>query len=655
MPTFDDHDGVSYEEDLPDFLDDTPNPLDDSTTDRPSSTGVALSVQDRLVKFFNSRSTGSPAPVNQIYTHVTRFYLATLDTDEPIDPEVIESELLNMLINIIKLENERTNVSTEKISTPKHLSCWQVAQILCKLHHVVRIAPSKGSHDREYDLLGMYLGNGPNRGVFTTSEDEIRMTARQYNRSLSLADAKEMFAVLREDAPRTHVCRERDLIAMDEGIFFYGTADRDISINGRKHSFKAKALHPFHPDFVFTVKSHVRHIEDPNPLSPVIDNPDGTTWEVHEWIENFFHKAIETGDDPETVESKNAFNQMNIGMPSLIWEILGAIMRPHVSWNKTAWFYSEQGNNGKGTLCSLMRNLVGHDAHTSIPLANMGKEFALEPLVKASCVIVDENDVGTFIDKAANLKAIVTGDVIQLNRKNRPIIAFQFFGLMVQCLNEFPRVKDKSESFYRRQLFVPFDKSFTGKERKYIKDDYLKRPEVLEYVAWYALHQAGAQTPGEYYSFSEPESTTVALDQYKEHNDPVRAFWTEHRTEFLWGLLPFTFLYDLYKPWFAKVNPQGMVISQPQFIKDLVAILREDDLWSCDDQGKKIRAANRMSFAEPLIASYGLNDWMNKSYADNDTRRLIPILKPNYRGVTRRAHAAAPGQPPVTDVDTDDN
>ena len=105
----------------------------------------------------------------------------------------------------------------------------------------------------------------------------------------------------------------------------------------------------------------------------------------------------------------------------------------------------------------------------------------LEPMLYSVAIIVDENDVGTYIDKAANLKAIVTGDVIQINRKFKTPIPYQFKGFMVQCLNEMPRVKDKSDSFFRRQLFIPFTKCFTGAERKYIKQDYLKRKEVLEY------------------------------------------------------------------------------------------------------------------------------------------------------------------------------
>lgn len=369
-----------------------------------------------------------------------------------------------------------------------------------------------------------------------------------------------------------------------------------------------------------------------------ISHPTDSDWEVGEWITELFN----TEGDVE-------FNEANAGLSELCWEILGALIRPHVSFNKTAWFYSEQGNNGKGTLCSLGRNLVGAGSHTSIALSDFGKEFALEPLIHSSAIVVDENDVGTFVDKAANLKAVVTGDVIAINRKYRMPVAFQFHGFMIQCLNEFPRVKDKSDSFYRRQLFVPFTKCFTGAEKRYIKDDYLQRRDVLEYVLWYVLHQAGAADPGNYYELSEPVATKRVLAEYKETNDPVRAFWEEFRGRFSWDLLPFTFLYDLYKAWFIDVSPSGSPVSNRQFITDIVAIVRADDLWHCKDKGTAIRPGQMMAVPELLIAEYELTKWLNPSYKGTDrARRAMPLLQANYRGLLRKI-----GAPAVTHSDNE--
>ncbi|HAT4272198.1 hypothetical protein JJB67_10660 [Clostridium perfringens] len=66
------------------------------------------------------------------------------------------------------------------------------------------------------------------------------------------------------------------------------------------------------------------------------------------------------------------------------------------------------------------------------------------------------------------------------NSKFNNSIPYQFYGFVVQYLNDFQRVKDKSDSFASRQLFISFTKNFTGLEHKYIKQDYLKRKDVLE-------------------------------------------------------------------------------------------------------------------------------------------------------------------------------
>lgn len=601
-----------------------------------TSSGVALAVQDKMVRFFNSFSSGAPAPANVVKTRVTRAYVDALEQGQDLEPEVVESELLDILINVIKLENQRTNVSTEKIGLPKQLNHWQIARLLIKLHHVIRIAPMRGNHDQELDVIGVYVAEGEDAGTYSTEDTPWHNLARKYNSTLTQTDLREVEGVLRDTAPRRHRTTHRDLVPMNNGIFHYGKKNAVIEIDGVQHAFKAKTLHPFNPDLVFVMKSGVNFVADAT--SPHLTDPvTGHQWEIHAWIEDMWVKEILPEDDEETKATKAEFNRKNEGMAELVWQVLGGLLRPYVSWNKSAWFVSEKGNNGKGSICSLGRNLVGHKAHTSVSLMQMGSDTYLEDLVKAHCIITDENDVEGFVDSAANYKAIVTNDVIKINRKYKKSIAFQFFGLMVQCLNDLPKFSDKSESKYRRDLIMRFDKSFTGREVKAIKNDFLQRREVLEYVAKHVLLDM------EYYEFNEPEAVVDALAEYKEHNDPVRGFWEEHRIEFEWELLPFTFLYDMYKVWFSKRYPSGKVLNYAKFVQSMVGLLPSDAIWECEDKTRKIRPGNRMSTPEPFIDVYDLSDWANRSFADGDPRRWVPILKPNYRGVQRRANAVAAG------------
>lgn len=539
-------------------------------------------------------------PQNEIIRTQTTAYLDELDPKNPPVPPLIERELLDRVNAELAMENEG-RAPGHKIVLLRKLTCTQIAQIMLKLHRVVRIAPSGKNTDRDYDLLAIYASEGDEEGIYLTSDDSFRSVARSYNYDLTTIDFREIHAALRDGAPRAYRCDDRDLIAVKNGVFDYHT----------------KTLRPFSPNLVFVSKSHVEYNE--HAINPVIVHPgDKTVWDIESWMN-------ELSDDPEVVE--------------LLWEILGAIIRPHVRWNKSAWFYSEQGNNGKGTLCELMRNLTGPASYASIPINDFGKEFLLEPLTRASAIIVDENDVGTFIDKAANLKAIITNDVISINRKHKMPIAFQFWGFMVQCLNEFPRIKDKSESFYRRQLFVPFMKNFTGRERKYIKDDYLHREDVLQYVLKRVLHM-------NYYALSTPEATELVLAEYKQFNDPVRAFFEEFEDQFTWDLLPFPFLYDLYRVWFARTSPSGSPVGRNIFIKDLTSIVKQSQTWYCTDKNLNIRPSTKLAVPEPLILEYELKDWTNKSHPGTSTGNLqscMPYpLKQTYRGLLRRVPQSGP-------------
>ncbi len=522
--------------------------------------------------------------INQVLRDTTLDYLSSIDMNNPPTPAEIEADVLLALENNFTLENAlRSKANQWKI--PQTLDAVQIATIMAQMHDIVRIRTAGDGASSDFDLLALYQHDGKDKGIYVTEESQFREIARQYNYRLRTKDFNEIMVVLRDLVPRKVRCRNRDLIAVNNGIFQYET----------------KTLLDFSPDYIFLSKCRVDY--NTKAKNTVIHNADDNTdWDIETWMS-------ELSDDPEVVD--------------ILWRILGAIVRPLVSWNKSAWFYSESGNNGKGTLCQLMRNLLGEGSYASISLSDFSKDFALEPLIRANAIIVDENDVGTFIDKAANLKAVITNDVSQINRKFKMPVAYIFYGFMVQCLNDMPRTRDKSDSFFRRQIFVPFTKCFTGKERKYIKDDYLKRQHVLEYILFRVLHM-------NYYDLVAPAACQNALEQYKEFNDPVRQFVEEVVEEATWELLPFGFLYELYQAWFKKNAPSGAIQSRNTFINDLVNIVRTNDNWQCVDKNAKIRVGNRMTGQDPLAVTYDIKAWIN------------PKLSSSYRGLVKNVNGAVP-------------
>lgn len=528
---------------------------------------------------------------------VTEEYLATLDVNNPPSPADVEGDILDNLKSAFDLENT-VKAKNEKWKIMDKLESAQIASIVNALYHVILVDTGDDEDDdgeEEVDRLplAIYRSDGPNKGIYVSSQRVFEKIAAQYRYGMDTYDMKKYIAELRRLAPKKSRCNARNLIAVNNGIFDYDT----------------KQLLPFTPDLIFTSKSKVNY--NPNAKNPVIHNPDdGTDWDVESWM-------ADLSDDPEIV--------------NVLWQILGAVIRPNVAWGKAAWLYSESGNNGKGTLCQFMRDLCGKKACVSISLSDFSKDFMLEPLLHASAIIVDENDVGTYIDKAANLKSVVTGDSCLVNRKFKQPIDIQFRGFMVQCLNSMPKIRDKSDSFYRRQLFIPFTKCFTGAERKYIKQDYLHRQDVLEYVLYRVLNM-------NYYELDTPKACQDALNEYKEFNDPVRQFMSEIMNQLVWDLVPFRFLYDLYRAWYAKnCGGKGEMKNKSTFKQEFLNLLKEYPEWNCEDPSASHKTGQKMDKAEPLIAEYDLQEWMNpNAMGSHDIeKRCRPVLKSGYNGIVR--------------------
>lgn len=278
----------------------------------------------------------------------------------------------------------------------------------------------------------------------------------------------------------------------------------------------------------------------------------------------------------------------------------------------------------------MIRNLVGRGSYASIKLSDFGKDFALEPLVHSTAIVTDENDVGTYIDQAANLKSIITGDTIQINRKFMSAVAYQFRGLMIQCINEVPKIRDRSESFYRRQLIIKFKKSYTGIERKYIKEDYLKRKEVLEYVLYKVLNM-------DYYEISEPEYCKETMNLYKIHNDPVRDFMNETMSQFGADAIPSKYLYVLYGKWLEQNNPAAkkFMLGKTNFLAEFKELLKGYPEWHFP---KGYFRARKKYFEkqELTLHTYDLTEWMtDPKSSDPNVRYKLKWEQPLMTGILR--------------------
>lgn len=413
---------------------------------RPSAGDAYGTVPFNCINDITDMCESQSIAYDDLLEAVTLAYLSDIDADLSPDFSTVKVELLEITNDCIEKYNlgrPDENVPTTAKKSERYpdakkpearyrrltaLHPLQIAILIRELHHGVGILWNKAENEGNFDI-GIYQTDGENEGCYDTRDEILERLIRSYDKTMSLRGVDETVAILRSICKRVERCSDRDLIPVNNGIFDY----------------KNKILLGFDPEYVFTSKSKVDYV--PNAVNPIIHNDDdGTDWDVVSWMD-------ELSDDPEIVD--------------LLWEVTGAAIRPGVSWEKTAWFYSTLGNNGKGTLCTLIRNLCGRGTWASVPLKAFSQQFLLEPLTRVSAIITDENDTGTFVDDAAALKSVITCDPFQINRKYKDPRTVKFRGFMIQCVNELPKLKDKSESMYRRLLVIPFEKRFEGIQRKY--------------------------------------------------------------------------------------------------------------------------------------------------------------------------------------------
>ena len=531
--------------------------------------------------------------------HVMRMvvndYLDALDVNNPPEPHEIERDLLKNIDDEYAV-NCCMMPTTKRWKPPESLPATVIADVIARINRVSRISCAGPDADKEHDMLAIYQKDGPDAGIYVEASDTVRKLTRKLNYAADERMCMEVLNKLKDISKRLVRNIDPDLIAVNNGVFNY----------------KTKQLMDFNEEMVFLAKSYVDY--NPNATNVIIHNDDdGTDWDVESWVADL------TDDDEIT---------------NLIWELMSAIIRPNVPWDKSAWLYSESGANGKSSLCLLMRGLCGEKSYASIPLNAFGQEFMLEGLIRATAIITDENEVDMYIDKIAKLKAVITGEKLLINRKHKTPIAHTFTGLMVQCLNGFPRVKDRSESYHRRNLFIPFNKCFTGAERRYIKT-YLKNKTVLEYVLFKVLNT-------NFYELSTPVKCAMLLDEYKLFNDPVRQFWAEFEEQFVWDLVPFSFMFDLYVNWSKRVNPSGAPLGKIKFTSDLFnGPLKTSNVWYCHDSKKRTKPSGRMDKPEPLIVEYDLTNWKNPTYRGTDPNKICkPPLAIKYSGILRDTAAS---------------
>ena len=477
-----------------------------------------------------------------------------------------------------------------------------VSQCLIHRHHVIKIAMTPNGI--ESAPLAIYMNDDLcdpddyNYGVYSFSTDDILKAVRFYLPNTSNHFMIDLTMTLRSAAPLKFALSDPDISPFKNGML----------------NRETRELIPYSPDYINTCKFATNY--NPNATLPVIQQEDGTVWSPDMLLPSFT-------SDPEVAR--------------LLMEGVAMALRPYKKWDVMLMPYATSGNNGKGTYCQLIRNLLGEINTSGLNIQQTEQEFMLTGIESKRAIIGDENVVGGYLEDATKFKCLVTGDKLTVNVKYERQRDVAFQGIIIQCINELPKLRDRSRSFTRRIRIIDFDQSFMGRENKYIKSDYIRRPEVLEWFAKVAIDM-------DIDEISEPQSCIDMLNEYLAYNDPIRDFANEILPRYSWNLIPNTLAYEQYKSWMAVNAPNAKVIGRNAFIRDFTQIARETGEWIYPISRKLYPSAGNMVGPEYTIEEYNAQSWINNKANLSDAKgRCTPsALNPQYQGILRIPRKGTP-------------
>lgn len=268
---------------------------------------------------------------------------------------------------------------------------------------------------------------------------------------------------------------------------------------------------------------------------------------------------------------------------NLFEEMLGACLIKHNRYQKAFMLYGS-GSNGKSTILDMIKRFLGSNNYSSMSLEMVTERFNPAELENKLANIGDDIDNVTIKD-TGTLKKLFAGNSIQVERKGERPFTIEPYATHIYSANAIPRSFDKSEGFYRRWLFIPFNAKFSIHDADYdpLIEDKITTDKALSYLLNLAIK--GAERLMRNGKFTEPESVIKVLNEYKKENSTVLS-WIDDK--------------DLNKKYFLE-QPTDKLYS------DFVDWCRQSGIKANHVTGKK-------TFYKEIVLKYGFEDKPKQRY-----------------------------------------
>lgn len=403
--------------------------------------------------------------------------------------------------NLIK--EERAKKKDETKTDPKTIKLSMPDMVDILKHHLYYCL----FDDKETSRVFFY---DPVRGIYTANYLLLLTMIRQimpYAKKSIVFDVASFLTTDTFQDGVKDITHSKYLIPVDNGIY-----------NTKKHE-----LIPFTHDYYFTTKVATKYNSEATE-SPVING-----WDFDSWL-----NEIACGDEE---------------LVTTLWQVIADVCNGNYTRRKAIFLRGNMaGNNSKGTFQELIMNLVGKNNVGTLKVDDFDKRFRLNQLVGKSVCIGDDIASHIYIKDSSDFNSVITGDPVTIEYKGEDAYTTELTCTVVQSCNDMPTFKNKGGTM-RRILIVPFNAHFTANDdNRAIKEDYLKRKEVLEYVLNKALNLP------DFDQFTISKASKEAMAKFENDNNAVKSFIDDFFNEHDIDKVPCVVLFRIFCKYCKEQN-----------------------------------------------------------------------------------------------------
>jgi putative DNA primase/helicase len=247
------------------------------------------------------------------------------------------------------------------------------------------------------------------------------------------------------------------------------------------------------------------------PLSPQIFSTAQLPWD---WNADAYDKEMD--------EFLQSISDDDDSVRALIEEMIGYCFTSSVFMQK-AFILIGDKSNGKSTLLSIIRSMIGPLNYSTLDLNDLDNQFRLSNIVgKIVNLGSDISDV--YLEDISIFKKIVTGDALTVEFKHKNSFNHIPCVKMIFSANQIPQFRDPTGAGMRRLILIPFTRTFDGAKypNKLGLEQSLITPNGMSYLI--KLGVEGLKRLWKNKKFTDCEKAEDSLKRLQYDTNPMYSF-----------------------------------------------------------------------------------------------------------------------------------